>query len=311
MGDYIPGIDVQIERALDDYGFMNLVGHQIRGSIVASLIYELQEYFNRSVEQKVLDMVEPHNYRGYIPLGFFSPNNGTGESDNYEGYKLHFEVSNTHRVCDECSLYGSNKWPSNSSNLRLLIMNYWTDCERFSMQLLGAFERILGLNIGVLQNLFDTPLTNMTLLHYPASDKPSGIHPHIDTDALTLLPPGLGGDVQIRPANETDWISVENKKNSIVANVGEMMEIWSAGRFASTPHKVRLLSGCSRYSFPYFLVPRHDVLIRPLVESSKEELVSPVTAGELSRRIWTSNWADSKSVDSEFDPFVEEAINDC
>ena len=70
-----------IERALDDYGFMNLVGHEIRGSIVRSLVYELQEYFDRPLEQKALDTVKPDNYRGYIPLGFFSPNNGIGESD--------------------------------------------------------------------------------------------------------------------------------------------------------------------------------------------------------------------------------------
>ena len=219
---------------------------------------------------------------------------------------MHFEVGNAHPVCDECTLYGSNRWPVNSRNLRLLIMDYWADCDRLSTQLLGAFERILGLKTGTLQSLFDFPLTNMTLLHYPASEESSGIHPHIDTDALTLLPPGLGKDVQIRPANQTDWMSVGNSKDSIVANVGEMMEIWSGGRFTSTPHKVSLSPGCSRYSFPFFVVPRHDVLIRPLVEPTEKELSRPITAGELSRRIWTSNWANARSVESEFDPFVEE-----
>ena len=310
MGDYTPEIDGLIERALDHYGFMDLVGHEVRGSIVRSLVYELQAYFDRPFEQKALDTVKPDNYRGYIPLGFFSPNNGIGESDNYEGYKLHFEVSNAHPVCDECALYGSNRWPVNSRNLRLLIMAYWADCDRLSTQLLGAFERILGLKIGALQSLFDFPLTNMTLLHYPASEESSGIHPHTDTDVLTLLPPGLGKDVQIRPANETKWMSVEDRKDSIVANVGKMMEIWSGGRFTSTPHKVSLSPGCSRYSFPYFVVPRHDVIIRPLVKSGKKELFEPISAGELSRRIWTSNWANASSVDSEFDPFVEEAMND-
>ncbi|MDG1987184.1 MAG: 2OG-Fe(II) oxygenase family protein [Halieaceae bacterium] len=300
-----------MERALDDYRFMNLVGHEIRWSIVRSLVYELQEYFDRPFEQKALDIVKPDNYRGYIPLGFFSPNNGVGESDNYEGYKLHFEVIMRIRFCEECTLYGSNRWPVNSRNLRLLIMDYWADCDRLSTQLLGAFKRILGLKIGALQSLFDFPLTNMTLLYYPASEESSGIHLHIDTDVLTLLPPGLGKDVQIRPANETDWMSVGDTKDSIVANVGEMMEIWSGGRFTSTPHKVSLSPGCSRYSFPLFVVPRHNVLIRPLVEPTEKELFGRITAGELSRRIWTSNWVNSRSVDSEFDPFVEEAINDC
>ena len=311
MGDYTSEIDRLIERALDDYGFMNLVGHEIRGSIVKSLVCELQEYFDRPFEQKALDTVKPDNYRGYIPLGFFSPNNGIGESDNYEGFKLHFEISNSHPVCDECALYGPNKWPANSRNLRQLIMDYWADCDRLSTQLLAAFERILGLKTGALQSLFDFPLTNMTLLHYPASEKSIGIHPHIDTDVLTLLPPGLGKDVQIRPANETKWMSVGDTKDSIIANVGKMMEIWSGGRFISTPHKVSISPGCSRYSFPYFVVPRHDVLIRPLVKFTKKELFESISAGELSRQIWTSNWANASSVDSEFDPFVEEAMNDC
>ena len=52
MGDYTSEIDGLIERSLDDYGFMNLVGHEIRGSIVRSLVYELQAYFDRPFEQK-------------------------------------------------------------------------------------------------------------------------------------------------------------------------------------------------------------------------------------------------------------------
>ena len=50
-------IDGLIERSLDDYGFMNLVGHEIRGSIVRSLIYELQAYFDRPFEQKALELI--------------------------------------------------------------------------------------------------------------------------------------------------------------------------------------------------------------------------------------------------------------
>ena len=47
------------------------------------------------------------------------------------------------------------------------------------------------------------------------------------------------------------------------------------------------------------------------MKSAKKELFESISAGELSRQIWTSNWANASSVDSEFDPFVGEAMNDC
>ena len=296
-------IDRQIEYALDQYGFMNLVGHGICESLVRSIESELVKYFSRPCEQKSQNKVQPANYRGYIPLGFFSPNNGNGANDYYEGYKLHYEVNKKDRVCSQCSLYGPNKWPENTIALRSSIMSYWVQCDMLSMMFLGAFERILGLKDNSLRKLFDIPLTNMTLLHYPALEQGSGIHPHKDTDVLTFLPPGLGGEIEIKISKESEWISVECPQNSLLANVGDMLEIWSGGRFASTSHRVKLSPNRSRYSFPYFLVPRHDAVIKPLLPPRTGYSRTAITAGDLSRKIWTSNWPDSAPLKGEFDPY--------
>ena len=135
---YPAEVDISIEHALDNYGFIELVGHGISESLVSSIVCELENYFGRSCHQKLKDKVHPSNYRGYIPLGYFSPNNGTGENDCYEGYKLHFEVSGENKICEESSLYGPNKWPHKTGNLRRLITSYWDQCDQLAMRFLGA-----------------------------------------------------------------------------------------------------------------------------------------------------------------------------
>jgi isopenicillin N synthase-like dioxygenase len=43
------------------------------------------------------------------------------------------------------------------------------------------------------------------------------------------------------------------------------MQIWTNGRFSSTPHRVINRFGCDRYSVPLFVNPDSGVRIAPLI----------------------------------------------
>ncbi len=145
----------------------------------------------------------------------------------------------------------------------------------------------------------------MTLLHYPpqASDQDAfGIHPHKDTDALTILAPDPVGGLFVRGKNSDDWLKADAPEDALIVNIGDILEVWSGGHFVSTPHKVVNATGEARYSFPYFAVPRFDVRVAPLCgrQPGFDRVELPV--GKVTREIWQSNWPDAAAIDECYDP---------
>lgn len=294
--------------ALDDacrnIGFAVVRGHGIPAAIVDDLRRAVIDFFDRPLEQKLDGRVSKDNYRGYIPLGFFTPN-AAGASDAYEGYKLHRETDPADPICAACALYGPNKWPAAPAGFREAVLAYWGECDRVAGLLLDAFALALDLDPGCFRRAFDEPLTNMTLLHYPpqAPDHDGfGIHAHKDTDALTILAPDPVGGLQVRDVRRRQWISASAPDDALIVNVGDLLEIWSGGRYPSTPHRVINSSGRERYSFPYFAVPRFDVTVSPLLPPRSGFDRGGVRVGDASRAIWYSNWPDAAPIDPRYDP---------
>ncbi len=294
----------EIERACRDIGFMNIVGHGIAEETITNVRASVVTYFDLPLTTKMADQISPDNYRGYIPAGFFSANSGAADRDNYEGYKLHLEVATNNPIRSECDLYGPNKWPSEPSELRRHVLYYWQECDRVAHTLLSALAEILGTPKQPFLQLFEMPLTNMTLLHYPPQEPDAtgfGIHPHKDTDALTILAPDPIGGLLVKCRDDDAWIEADPPDGALIVNLGDVLELWSGGSFVSTPHKVVNSSGAERFSFPYFAVPRFDTIVEPLREPEPGFSRSRVHVGDVSREVWRTNWPGEKSNNPEFD----------
>ena len=297
-------ITESLERALTETGFVMVQGHGIPSELVRDVRRVVEGYFSLTTEEKMLDCITPDNYRGYIPLGFFSPNTGGNTPDQYEGYKLHHETSQEHPIRQQCDLYGPNKWPAKPTDMSEVITEFWRACDTAGRHLLKLISRIMGINETTFLSLFDDPLTNMTLLHYPSqpADRPKvGIHPHKDTDALTLLFPDQVGGLWLQPRGHIDWTEVVAPPDTMVVNIGDLLELWSGGHFVSTPHKVVNASGKERYSFPFFMVPRYDVVVEPLIECRQGFNREPVSVGSVSREVWRTNWQFASPANTGFD----------
>lgn len=299
----------RLEQASRDIGFVYITGHGIPAATIARARAAVVEYFSLPQEDKDRDRITPDNYRGYIPLGCFSPNNGGGAVDHYEGYKLHFEVAIDDPIRHACDLYGPNRWPAAPVHFKSNVLAYWRECDRVTAILLQSFAQILGIDQRQFLDYFDYPLTNMTLLHYPpqaANAAGIGIHPHKDTDALTILAKDPVGGLEVRQRGADDWLAVEPPGDALTVNIGDMLELWSGGYFVSTPHRVVNKTGAERYSFPYFVVPRYDTVIEPLRPSEPGFERDVVYVGEASQEVWRSNWQDAKPVSRNLDPGIVE-----
>ena len=297
-------ISTELGQAFAEIGFVAIAGHGIASSTIAELRQQVMRLFAQPMQLKQMLTVKQQNYRGYIPLGFFTPNAAGKDADLYEGYKLHTEIDSRDPICDLCDLYGLNKWPAEQPELKAAVLAYWHECDRVTQLLLSAIAVYLNLDPKFFREAFAKPLTNMTLLHYPPSGGGDfGIHPHKDTDVLTILAPDPVGGLFVRRKDSKQWIEATAPDDALIVNVGDMLEIWSAGRLVSTPHKVVNASGRERYSFPYFAVPRFDVEVRPLLNTDNYHRES-MQVGNVSRKIWQSNWPDAAAVDECYDPSI-------
>ncbi len=308
--DYIPTIDLsplrdathpdrdqtvqQIMEACTEIGFLSITGTGIPQANVDAVRDMARAIFAVEEASKWQQAITRENYRGFIPMGLFTPNDGSGKADKYEGYKLHHEVDADAAIREDCGLYGPNIWPVEVPGSREVILTYWSMLDDVADLLLAALETGLGLPERQLRDAFRDPMTNMTLLHYPpqASDEGGyGIHPHKDTDALTIIAPDPVGGLEVQ-TRTGDWITPDCPPGGFVVNIGDMLELWSGGRLKSTPHRVVNRSGRERYSFPYFAVPRHDVVVEPLLPALPGLDRPAVHCGHWSAEIWRTNWPD-------------------
>jgi len=71
------------------------------------------------------------------------------------------------------------------------------------------------------------------------------------------------GGLQVR--GDHGWIAAPPIEETLVCNVGDMLERLSGGRFVSAPHRVLNRSGRERLSFPLFYDPDFDATMTPAV----------------------------------------------
>ena len=86
------GFAAAFVEACTDVGFVALTGHGIAAERLQEMRSMTERLFALDDGVKQEWAIRPDNYRGFIPLGFFTPNraevNGA-VGDFYEGYKLH------------------------------------------------------------------------------------------------------------------------------------------------------------------------------------------------------------------------------
>ena len=143
-------------------------------------------------------------------------------------------------------------------------MEFYNLCSQISISILKQIEISLNYSTNYFADKFDLPMALLRCNYYPKrskelTDNDFGIAPHTDYGCLTLLftdgTPGL--EVEL-PSKK--WEPVTAKKNEIIINFGDMLEIWSDQKIRATPHKV-IGTNKERFSIPFFFNPQYDTII--------------------------------------------------
>ena len=60
------------------------------------------------------------------------------------------------------------------------------------------------------------------------------------------------------------WLEAPPIPETLVCNIGDMLDRLTGGSYRSTPHRVRNTSGRERYSFPFFFDPNFSAEVKPI-----------------------------------------------
>ena len=175
-----------------------------------------------------------------------------------------------------------NVWPDESEaqasgsamlGFRSAVEDYSLEVESFARRLLHVFAVALDLPPAYFDAAFASPLWRLRLSCYPPTPAKSGtdvrdgfgIAPHVDTSFFTLLAldrtPGLVLRTQDGSWRHVPSLNAALNDESLLVNVGEILRMWSNGKFNSAKHYVLPTpssASAARYSIPFFFNPAYD-----------------------------------------------------
>jgi isopenicillin N synthase-like dioxygenase len=226
------------------------------------------------------------SWRGWFPLG---DELTSGVPDLKEGYYVGRDLRPDHpAVVAGRLLAGPNQWPADLPELGAAVDRWMAQVERVGQAVLAAMAVGLGLPRS---HFADTLTTDPTVLfrifRYPphppggAGVDRWGVAEHSDYGLVTLL--AHDGRPGLEVHTTSGWVAVPADPDLIVCNLGDMLDRLTAGRYRSTPHRVRNHAGGDRLSFPFFLDPGWDAVVEPLPIDDRDGVAASPSAASIER----------------------------
>ena len=271
MSENIPVIDIAaldqapalraIDAACRDWGFFQVTHHGIDDSALRALFTAAHAFFDQPTPVKRTISRTEEN-----PWGFFDRELTKQTRDWKEVYD--FGPGDGRLLVPQ--------WPAGLPAFEPAVRNYYDQCNRLAERLLGAIAINLGSPPHALTRHFGDEQTSFVRLNYypacPAPSAPSGIstpvdgflgvNHHTDAGALTVL---LQDDVAgLEVFRDGRWHLVEARRDALVVNIGDIVQVWSNDRYRAALHRVVVSSEVRRYSAPFFYNPSYDTKYAPL-----------------------------------------------
>ena len=278
----------ELGAAYREWGFCGVSHH----GIPAQAIKDAYEVFKAFFALPETDKRKYHvpgtgGARGYTPFGI-----ETAKDSQYPDLKEFFHIG---RELPPDSRYAgvmaANVWPNEVAGFREYGYGLFMELDRLGLRVLSA----LALHIGLPADFFvdKTRFGNSILrpIHYPPITSPDipnvRAGAHEDINLITLLVGASAAGLEVRARNG-EWVPFTADADTIVVNIGDMLQRLSNHVYPSTTHRVVNPPGEAarqpRYSTPYFLHANPDYLIETLpgciTPENPDRYPEPITANE-------------------------------
>ncbi|KAL1358426.1 hypothetical protein HN51_003699 [Arachis hypogaea] len=269
--DPVPVIDLELleeekerfEDACKDWGLFRLVNHGIPLTLLKQLQEEAKEVFSMSYETK-------HATCSESPITYFwgTPALTPTGTALCRGPKNFNWVEGLDVPLGQLSKF-QPQLPKLDS-IRLLLMEYETHLSRIATTIFKVMMKNLDLNNNNMMMKqteccsYVSRETGMVRMYrYPACSDTSigwGMEVHTDSSVLSIL----NQDDQVsglQVLKDDQWLTVKPISNTLIVNLGDMMQAMSNDKYKSVQHRVRVNKERERISICYFVFPSEGAVI--------------------------------------------------
>ena len=257
-------------NSFKDYGFVVLTNHTIKPELLNRAYAVQEKLFDLPLEVKKQHFLNNGGQRGYTFFG----------TENAKNTKLS-DLKEFWHVGRESAI--ANTWPKELPEFQPIMEELISHLDKTGDIILEALEESLGCKPGYFKGIVKDGLSVLRLLHYPTVpenlSKNGNLRSfeHFDIDLLTLLVSAQGGGLEILKNGE--WIAIESDPEFIICPAGDMLERMCNFNLPSTMHRVTNpdpSKNVSRYSIPYFIHPRPEVMLDLLPKYANETPKLPI-----------------------------------
>ncbi|XP_013406541.1 UPF0676 protein C1494.01 isoform X4 [Lingula anatina] len=266
-------------KAFSTIGFVYVKNHGIPQDQIDNIFRLSDEFFAQPQETKdkfIRPMSDPAAI-GYIPIGreYFDANKPADLKESFDAVPG-----------SEYSQY----WP-NIPNFEEDVVKFHRTCAKLGLRLL----KLIGMGLGLedqnellmchthLEKWCNNSTTSLRLLTYPARTEEEDFLPeqtrcgeHTDYGSMTLLFQDDTGGLEVQTVNG-EFKPATPIPGTVVVNIADMMQRWTADGLKSTPHRVVPSNKRkARRSVIYFIDPDRSTIVRPLDGSNKYPPISYV-----------------------------------
>lgn len=273
-----------LRHAARDVGFFYLTGHGIDNALLQQVQVYAREFFALPEAAKnAVGMIHSPHFRGYNRA---ASEITRGQPDLREQFDVGAEREalaldeNTPRWA---RLQGPNLWPAELPRLKPLLLEWQQAMTAMSLRLLRAFAQALSLPEAAFDPLYgDKPNEHIKLIRYPGraqSESRQGVGAHKDSGFLSFLLQDQQAGLQVE-VEEGRWIDALPRENTLVVNIGELLELATNGYLRATVHRVQSPPvGRERLSMAFFLGAQLDAVVPlyPLPTALQREARGPAS----------------------------------
>ncbi|WP_161985818.1 isopenicillin N synthase family dioxygenase [Ewingella americana] len=256
----------QLRSAARDIGFFYLKGHGIDKQLLSDVQQASRAFFALPDEQKLaVGMINSPHFRGYNRA---ASEITRGQPDWREQFDLGAErqpLPLEAKTPGWARLQGPNQWPESLPELRPLLLRWQQEMTHMSLRLLRAFALALQLPEKTFDPLYgDKPNEHIKLIRYPGHSEGQsgqGVGAHKDSGFLSFLLQDQQRGLQVE-VEEGQWVDALPLEDTLVVNIGELLELATNGYLRATVHRVvSPPAGQERLSLAFFLGAQLDAVV--------------------------------------------------